>query len=316
MHCEPPVWFAAAAIVTAYRGLEQVQPCASVDERKLAFEELAVLTLEMILLAVGDSSLETIGAAEYGLNELFVPIGYGRAQFAIDNDVDYIAASFMQRAADVEAILGSGADVRSLQRALERLEGEAAEHARRVASDGKPCRVTYDTRAGEDDLWGLAMGCNGVVEILLELLELIELARLGIKGLERRLEFDESLVCLEDGAIETGNGVLGLADTPGRVLAVGVDLHRAVEHRRDLEAAGLRLSGVSPDDRLVEMVEIPAHPFFIASQFHPECKSRPNHPHPLFEGFMRAALEHKRGDRQSTLVMSESDAEVPADRPA
>ena len=87
-------------------------------------------------------------------------------------------------------------------------------------------------------------------------------------------------------------------------------------YRRDLEAAGLRLSGVSPDDRLVEMVEIPDHSFFIASQFHPEFKSRPNHPHPLFEGFMRAALEHKRGDLQSTLVLSESDAEAPADRPA
>ena len=87
-------------------------------------------------------------------------------------------------------------------------------------------------------------------------------------------------------------------------------------YRRDLEAAGLRLSGVSPDDRLVEIVEIPDHPFFIASQFHPEFKSRPNHPHPLFEGFMRAALEHKRGGDRSTIVLSESAAEVPAERPA
>jgi len=87
-------------------------------------------------------------------------------------------------------------------------------------------------------------------------------------------------------------------------------------YRRDLEAAGLRLSGVSPDDRLVEIVEIPDHPFFIASQFHPEFKSRPNHPHPLFEGFMRAALEHKRGGDRSTIVLSESAAEFPAERPA
>lgn len=48
------------------------------------------------------------------------------------------------------------------------LEADVAERARRVAADGTPRRVTYDTRAGEDDLWGLAMGCNGVVEILLE----------------------------------------------------------------------------------------------------------------------------------------------------
>ena len=64
--------------------------------------------------------------------------------------------------------------------------------------------------------------------------------------------------------------------------------------RSDLEAAGLLPSAVSPDDRLVEMVEIPGHPYFIASQFHPELKSRPDDPHPLFIGLMRAALVRKR----------------------
>ena len=66
-------------------------------------------------------------------------------------------------------------------------------------------------------------------------------------------------------------------------------------YRKDLEAAGLRLSGTSPDDNLVEIVEIPAHPFFIASQFHPEFRSRPNDPHPLFAGFMKAAAVHRQG---------------------
>jgi CTP synthase len=65
-------------------------------------------------------------------------------------------------------------------------------------------------------------------------------------------------------------------------------------YRPDLEAAGMRLSGLSPDGRLVEMVEIPDHPFFIASQFHPELKSRPNHPHPLFAGLMEAAKHRRR----------------------
>ncbi|HEX9642520.1 MAG TPA: CTP synthase [Acidimicrobiia bacterium] len=65
-------------------------------------------------------------------------------------------------------------------------------------------------------------------------------------------------------------------------------------YRKDLEEAGLFLSGVSPDDRLVEMIELPGHPFFIASQFHPELKSRPDAPHPLFSGFMAAALAHQR----------------------
>ena len=64
--------------------------------------------------------------------------------------------------------------------------------------------------------------------------------------------------------------------------------------RKDLEAAGFRLSAVSPDDRLVEMIEIPDHPYFIASQFHPELKSRPDAPHPMFVGLMRAALVRKR----------------------
>ena len=67
------------------------------------------------------------------------------------------------------------------------------------------------------------------------------------------------------------------------------------KYRSDLEAAGFRLSAVSPDDRLVEMVEIPDHPFFIASQFHPELKSRPDRPHPLFVGLLRASLAQKRG---------------------
>jgi len=66
-------------------------------------------------------------------------------------------------------------------------------------------------------------------------------------------------------------------------------------YRKDLEAAGMQLSGTSPDDHLVEIVEIPSHPFFIASQFHPEFKSRPDDPHPLFAGFMAAAAAHRTG---------------------
>jgi CTP synthase len=65
-------------------------------------------------------------------------------------------------------------------------------------------------------------------------------------------------------------------------------------YRKDLEAGGLLLSGTSPDDNLVEIVEIPSHPFFIASQFHPEFKSRPDNPHPLFAGFMKAAASHRQ----------------------
>ena len=63
------------------------------------------------------------------------------------------------------------------------------------------------------------------------------------------------------------------------------------ETRERLEAAGLKVSGVSPDGRLVEIVELPKHPYFVACQFHPEFKSRPTAPHPLFLGLVAAALK-------------------------
>ncbi len=61
------------------------------------------------------------------------------------------------------------------------------------------------------------------------------------------------------------------------------------DYREVLTEAGLVLSGLSPDGRLVEMVELPDHPFFVAGQFHPELKSRPNRAHPLFRSFIAAA---------------------------
>jgi CTP synthase len=64
-------------------------------------------------------------------------------------------------------------------------------------------------------------------------------------------------------------------------------------YRSSLGAGGLVASGISPDDRLVEIVEIPDHPYFIASQFHPEFTSRPDNPHPLFAGLVKAALAYK-----------------------
>jgi CTP synthase len=63
-------------------------------------------------------------------------------------------------------------------------------------------------------------------------------------------------------------------------------------YRDQLEAAGLRFSGLSPDGRLVEYLELPTdvHPFFVATQAHPEFRSRPTRPHPLFAGLIEAAL--------------------------
>ena len=65
-------------------------------------------------------------------------------------------------------------------------------------------------------------------------------------------------------------------------------------YRERLTDKGLVLSGVSPDGRLVEIVELPEHPWFVAGQFHPEFKSRPEKAHPLFAGFIKASLENKR----------------------
>ncbi len=64
------------------------------------------------------------------------------------------------------------------------------------------------------------------------------------------------------------------------------------QYRETFQAGGMRLSGLSPDGSLVEMIELADHPYFIACQFHPELKSRPTRPHPLFAGFVAAATTH------------------------
>jgi CTP synthase len=73
------------------------------------------------------------------------------------------------------------------------------------------------------------------------------------------------------------------------------------EYRDVLSAEGLTISGTSPDGGLVEMVEITNHPWFVAGQFHPELKSRPTRPHPLFASFIEAATRHA-GQERSTRV--------------
>jgi CTP synthase len=62
-------------------------------------------------------------------------------------------------------------------------------------------------------------------------------------------------------------------------------------YRDTLQKTGMRFSGLSPDERLVEIVEIEDHPFMVGTQFHPEFLSRPNRPHPLFVEFLKAVRE-------------------------
>jgi CTP synthase len=110
--------------------------------------------------------------------------------------------------------------------------------------------------------------------------------------------------------MEEKGGTMRLGLYPAR-LAPGTKVHRAYgteliyerhrhrfevsnRYREALEAAGMILSGQSPDGRLVEIVELRDHPWYVASQFHPEFKSRPDRPHPLFAGFIEAAIERAR----------------------
>ena len=66
------------------------------------------------------------------------------------------------------------------------------------------------------------------------------------------------------------------------------------EYREVLTDAGLILSGLSPDESLVETIELGNHPFFLGVQYHPEFKSRPNRPHPVFREFVKAAAEQEK----------------------
>ncbi len=76
---------------------------------------------------------------------------------------------------------------------------------------------------------------------------------------------------------------------------------------------GYAISGTSPDGRLVEIIELPQHPFFIATQFHPEFRSRPSSPHPLFLGFVQASVQQAHGEEQNSCSTSPSRQQSPAE---
>jgi len=126
-------------------------------------------------------------------------------------------------------------------------------------------------------------------------------------SLEFAAESPDPVICLMDSQrnVTRKGGTMRLGAYPAHLLAgsrvheiYGTDTiserhrHRYEvnnRYREQLEAAGLTISGVSPDGKLVEMVELSDHPWFIGCQFHPELKSRPNRPHPLFASFIGAA---------------------------
>ncbi|MCD7709483.1 MAG: CTP synthase, partial [Clostridiales bacterium] len=95
-----------------------------------------------------------------------------------------------------------------------------------------------------------------------------------------------------------------ILDTESKAYQIYGDEEIAERHRHRYEVNndfrtvltehGMRLCGLSPDGRIVEMIELEDHPWFIATQAHPELKSRPNRPHPLFRAFVEAALKNKK----------------------
>ncbi|MBE3577280.1 MAG: CTP synthase [Limnochordales bacterium] len=82
------------------------------------------------------------------------------------------------------------------------------------------------------------------------------------------------------------------------------------DYREQLVAAGLRVAGLSPDGRLVEIIELPDHPFFVGSQFHPELKSRPTRPHPLFREFIRAAVLYGQQQQDGRALASHNGSKA------
>jgi CTP synthase len=82
------------------------------------------------------------------------------------------------------------------------------------------------------------------------------------------------------------------------------------DYREQLVAAGLVISGVSPDSQLVEMIELRNHPYFVGCQFHPEFKSRPQNPHPLFRSFIGAALRMRLEKRHKVPSVTEAQPVV------
>jgi len=184
--------------------------------------------------------------------------------------------------------------------------------------EGKVAAATY-ARENSIPCLGLCLGLQVMV---------IEYARnvAGLANANSR-EFDASsphlvidLMDEQREVVEMGGTMrLGLCPaklTPGSVVAgaYGSELvyerhrHRfevSPRYRTRLEGAGLVCSGMSPDDRLVEFVELPDHPFWVGTQAHPEFKSRPDNPHPLFAGLVAAALD--RADGRSPRLIGMGD---------
>jgi CTP synthase len=174
--------------------------------------------------------------------------------------------------------------------------------------EGKIAAATY-ARENDVPCLGLCLGLHVMV---------IDYARnvVGLAGANSR-EFDGAsphpvidLMDEQREVVEKGGtmrlGMYPAKLVPGTVVATAYDTELVYERHRHrfevnpryrfrLEEAGLVSSGRSLDDRLVEFIELPRHPFWVGTQAHPEFKSRPDHPHPLFAALIAAALDRADG---------------------
>ena len=173
-------------------------------------------------------------------------------------------------------------------------------------TEGKITAITY-ARTHQVPYLGLCLGMQlAIVEFARNVLGLSKAA-----SIELEPETPDPVIALmpEQDGIEDIGGTLRLGAYPcvlekgslAEALYGECEISERHRHRYEvnnayreaLQEKGMRLSGLSPDGRIVEMIELPEHPFFIATQAHPEFKSRPDKAHPLFKGFIAAAAERK-----------------------
>jgi CTP synthase len=186
-------------------------------------------------------------------------------------------------------------------------------------TEGKISAIRY-AREAKIPFFGICLGMQ---------LAVVEFARdvCNLKGANSK-EFDQDtphavINLMKDQEGVDKGGTMRLGAYPCSLLAgsLAADAYGATEiserHRHRYEFAnnyrelltnsGLVLSGTSPDDRLVEMVELRDHPYFVGCQFHPEFKSRPASPHPLFARFVGAALERHAARSKSTKPLASAE---------